>query len=82
MENTSFQLVAAKKKSLTIPRHQPPVQHYAEAEKVMAKIEAGVQAAAGTKLPAPNYKPFLAQTSLETPIRLPLCGRVSIYRPM
>jgi len=80
MENTSFQLVAAKKKSLTIPRHQPPVLHYAEAEKVMAKIEAGVQAAAGTKLPAP--KPFLAQTSLETPIRLPLCGRVSIYRPM
>jgi hypothetical protein len=80
MKNTSFQLITAKKKSLTIPRHQPPVQHYAEAEKVVAKIELGVEAAAGTKLAAP--KPFLAETSLETRNPFATLRRVSIYGPM
>jgi MFS transporter, putative metabolite:H+ symporter len=49
---------------LESPRWLADRGHYAEAEAVMAKIEAGVQAAAGTKLPDP--KPFIAETSLET----------------
>jgi putative MFS transporter len=49
---------------LESPRWLADRGHYAEAEEVMVKIEAGVEAAAGTKLPAP--KPFLAETSLET----------------
>jgi MFS transporter, putative metabolite:H+ symporter len=49
---------------LESPRWLADRGHYAEAEEVMAKIEAGVEAAAGAKLPAP--KPFLAETSLAT----------------
>jgi MFS transporter, putative metabolite:H+ symporter len=49
---------------LESPRWLADRGHYAEAEEVMAKMEAGVEAAAGTKLPAP--KPFIAETSLET----------------
>jgi putative MFS transporter len=49
---------------LESPRWLADQGRYAEADAIMAKIEAGVEAAAGTKLAAP--KPFLAETSLET----------------
>jgi MFS transporter, putative metabolite:H+ symporter len=49
---------------LESPRWLADHGRYAEAEKVMAQIEAAVEAAAGAKLAGP--KPYLAETSLET----------------
>ncbi|MBV9523498.1 MAG: MFS transporter [Alphaproteobacteria bacterium] len=49
---------------LESPRWLADQGRYAEAEAVMARIEAGVAAASGAALPSP--KPFLAETSLET----------------
>lgn len=49
---------------LESPRWLVDHGRFAEAEAVMTKIEVGVEAAHGAKLPAP--KPFLAETSLET----------------
>jgi putative MFS transporter len=61
-----FSLVVlwVRRSLLESPRWLVDRGHYAEADAVMKKIEAGVEAAAGAKLPPP--KPFLAETSLET----------------
>jgi putative MFS transporter len=60
---------------LESPRWLADRGRYAEADAVMAEIEAGVEAAAGTKLAPP--KPFLAETMLET--RNPLVVLFSRY---
>lgn len=60
---------------LESPRWLADHGRYAEADAVMAEIEAGVEAAAGTKLAPP--KPFLAETTLET--RNPLAVLFSRY---
>jgi MFS transporter, putative metabolite:H+ symporter len=60
---------------LESPRWLADHGRYAEADAVMAEIEAGVEAAAGTKLAPP--KPFLAETMLET--RNPLAVLFSRY---
>ena len=49
---------------LESPRWLADQGRFAEAEAVMKRIEDGVEAASGAKLPAP--KPFLAETMLET----------------
>ena len=49
---------------LESPRWLADHGRYAEADAVMAKIESGVEAAAGTKLAPP--RPFLTETMLET----------------
>ena len=49
---------------LKSPRWLADQGRFAEAEAVMKRIEDGVEAASGAKLPAP--KPFLAETMLET----------------
>ena len=60
---------------LESPRWLADHGRYAEADAVMAEIEAGVEAAAGKKLAPP--KPFLAETMLET--RNPLAVLFSRY---
>jgi MFS transporter, putative metabolite:H+ symporter len=60
---------------LESPRWLADHGRYAEAESVMSTIEAGVEAAAGTKLAQP--KPFLAETLLET--RNPLAVLLSRF---
>jgi putative MFS transporter len=60
----SLVVLWVRRSLLESPRWLADQGRYAEAETVMKKIEAGVEAAAGAKLPAP--RPFLAETSLET----------------
>ncbi len=60
---------------LESPRWLADHGRYVEAEAVMSQIEAGVEAAAGTKLAPP--KPFLAETTLET--RNPLAVLLSRF---
>jgi len=60
----SLVVLWVRRSLLESPRWLADHGRYAEADAVMSKIESGVEAAYGGKLPAP--KPFLAETMLET----------------